>query len=283
MGIEKIEKIIQNADDLPTLPVVYMKLNSLIHSSNASVNMMSKIISEDPVISSKVLKIVNSAFYGFQKKIGDLQRAIVILGINQIKSLVLLSSMVNLFDKFKSKDFFDMEKFWAHSIACAVASRVIAENASIKEPENVFTGGLLHDIGKLIHALYLHDDFKRVIESVNETSRPMYELENEIFGFDHSQTGRTLAAKWEFPEDVRNMISHHHLSASNSKLTPEIAAVHCGNSFATALEFGSGGEKLVPIIDLKAWDLLGIAPSRMNTMITRMDKMFAESMDVLKN
>jgi putative nucleotidyltransferase with HDIG domain len=229
--------------------------------------MISNIISEDQAIAAMVLKIVNSAAYGFYNKIGDLQRAIVILGLNEIKSLVLATSMYKIVKQFKSSSAFDMQEFWKHSIGCAILSKVLAETAYIKDPEDVFTGGLLHDIGKLIHATYLREEFEDAVANVVETGSQMFESEEKILGFDHAQTGSALAEKWRLPRKT---------------LTKEIAAVHIANTLCIALRMGSGGEKRVPIVNQKAWEVLDLNLSNLEYIMQRSTKLFEESISVME-
>ena len=158
MKKHNIEKIIDSIDRLPALPIIYTKLKNLLDQPHSTVNLIANVISEDQTIAAKVLKLVNSAFYGFPKKIADLQRAVVILGQKEIKNLVLATSILEAFGHLKSGDGLSMKRFWEHSVGCAVSAKVLAEDAHLKNPEEVFTGGLLHDIGKLIHALYLKRD-----------------------------------------------------------------------------------------------------------------------------
>jgi putative nucleotidyltransferase with HDIG domain len=272
MKSKKIDRIINSIGNLPTLPTVYMKLSRLLNVPDSSIRMISNIISEDQALSAMVLKIVNSASYGFYNKIGDLQRAIVILGLNEIKSLVLATSMYKIVKQFKSSCAFDMQEFWKHSIGCAILAKVLAETAYIKDPEDVFTGGLLHDIGKLIHATYLREEFDSVIANVMETGSQMSESEKKILGFDHAQT----------PQKTVNMIAHHHLSYMPDTLTREIAAVHIGNTLCIALRMGSGGEKRAPIVNQKAWEILDLRLSDLEYIMQRSTKLFEESISIME-
>ncbi len=282
MKLKKIDRIINSVGDLPTLPTIYMKLSRLLNVPDASIRKISSIVSEDPAVSAMVLKIVNSAFYGFPKKIGDLQHAIVILGLNEIKNLVLATSMYKLVKQFKASRAFNMESFWKHSIGCAVASRVLAETAHIKSPEEVFAGGLLHDIGKLIHAMYLRQEFDDVVKNVIETGSQMFVSEEKILGFNHAQTGSALAGKWRLPRETVNMIAYHHSPDMPEILTKEVAAVHIGNTICIALYMGSGGEKRVPIINQKAWDVLNIKLSDLEYVMQRSTKLFEESISIME-
>jgi putative nucleotidyltransferase with HDIG domain len=247
------------------------------------VQKISRVISEDQAIAAKVLRIVNSAFYGFPKRIASLQRAVVILGLNEIKSLVLASSVLQMFGRFTTDHGLDMEKLWEHSIGCAVASRVLAEAAHLTSPEDVFAGGLMHDIGKVIHAVNLPKEFLSVIKEVQETGIAIIEAEKEFLGFNHAETGGALAERWGFPEKTIDMIAHHHLSSRSHTLNKEIAAVHLGNTLCSALALASGGEKHVPVANEKAWQILDLKLSQLEPIMGRIAKVFQESISVLKS
>lgn len=282
MKQHNIERIIDSVDKLPTLPVIYTKLTNILEQSNATINKIANIISEDQTIAAKVLKIVNSAFYGFPKKIASLQRAVVILGLKEIKNLVLATSTLKMFEQLQPGDELDMKSFWEHSIGCATSAKVLAEAAYLRNPEDVFTGGLLHDIGKLVHALYLPQEFSSVVADIRDTGMPMFESEKRIIGFTHDQTGRILAEKWGFPEEVTNMITEHHLNHEPSNLTKEVAAVHIGNILCIAFSLGSGGEKRVPIANQKAWEILGLRLGTLESITGRIIKLFREAISILE-
>lgn len=283
MKTNKVENIIGSVDKLPTLPIIYTKLTNLLQSPNATAKMISDVISEDQSIAVRVLNLVNSAFYSLPQKIGNLKHAIVILGLNQIRNLVLVTSTIKMFREIKSDSSFNMQKFWEHSIGCAVAARVLAETAYLKSPDDVFTGGLLHDIGKLVHAIYLKEDFAAVIDDVRESGLPVIEVEKRIFGCDHTYTGMELAIKWNLSEGTVDMIRHHHLSDNSAELTKEISAVHIGNTLCIALGLGSGGEKKVPVAQMKAWEILDIEMNNLETIIERIDRLFNESVVILES
>jgi len=283
MKTNKVENIISSVDRLPTLPIIYTKLTNLLQSPNATAKMISDVITEDQAIAVRVLNLVNSAFYSLPQKIGNLKHAIVILGLNQIRNLVLVTSTIKMFKEIKSDSSFDMQKFWEHSIGCAVAARVLAETAYLKSPDDVFTGGLLHDIGKLVHAIYLQEDFTAVVDDVRESGLPMIEVEKRIFGCDHTYTGKELAIKWNLSQGTVDMIRHHHLSDNPAELTKEISAVHIGNTLCIALSLGSGGEKKVPVAQMKAWEILDIEMNNLETIIERIDRLFNESVVILQS
>jgi putative nucleotidyltransferase with HDIG domain len=277
-----IDEILTSIGGLPTLPTVYMKLTHLLKEPDVPIKAISTIVSEDLAIASTVLKIVNSAAYGFHTRIGDLQHAIVILGLNEIRNLVLASSVYNIVKGLKSNSAFDMQEFWKHCIGCAIAARVLAETAGLKSPEEVFTAGLLHDIGKLIHAGYLRDDFNAALADVSESRSPLYEAEKRVMGIDHTQTGAALAEKWRLPQRTVDMISYHHLSRTPESLTKEMAAIHIGNTLCVALRMGSGGEAKVPAVSDEAWKVLGLRLNDLEYVMQRSVKLFNESLSIME-
>ncbi|MBE9545860.1 MAG: HDOD domain-containing protein [Proteobacteria bacterium] len=277
----KVEKVISSIEKLPTLPTIYVKISHLIEASDSTIKIISNTISEDQAIAVMVLKLVNSAFYGFSQTIGSLQRAIVILGLNEIKNLVLTTSILKTIKLFKSGHIFDLQEFWKHSIGCAVSARVLAETAYLKNPEEVFAGGLLHDIGKLIHATYLSEEFAEVVADVDETGLAMFESEEKILGFNHAQMGSVLAKKWRLPQETINMIAYHHMPDMPATLAKEIAAVHIGNTLCTALRLGSGGEKRIPVVNQKAWKVLDLKLNDLEYVMIRTAKLFEESISIL--
>lgn len=283
MKFSDVEKVLGSLDKLPTLPVIYTKLLHLLPSPDTTIHVISNIIAEDQVIAAKVLRFVNSAFYGFPQRIGSLQRAIVILGFNAIKNLVLATSVWDLFQKIQADHPFNKESFWKHSVGCAVASRVLAEAADLKNPEDVFTGGLLHDIGKVVQAGYFTDQFNRVIDLIDRTGLPMVEAEKRVFGFDHTQIGTAIATRWRFPQDTVNMIALHHLSNGTTGLNKGVAAVHIGNILAMALRLGYSGEKLVPFVHEKAWETLGLGIGSLELAMEKVVRLYNENITILES
>ncbi len=283
MKPDQIDRIIRRVDKLPTLPIIYTKLTRLLQAPNTTVQTIGNIIAEDQAIAVKVLRLVNSAFYALPHKIGSLKHAIVLLGMSQVRNLVLATSTLQMFKEYKSAQSFDMQKFWEHSVGCAVAAKVLAEAAHLPSPDDIFSGGLLHDIGKLIHAIYLDEAFNAVISDVQEREVPMFESEKKIFGYDHTYTGKELAARWSLSQGTIEMIAHHHLTDTSVRLTKEVAAVHVANTICVALGLGFGGEMKVPLASTKAWEMLGIDVGNLDYIIAKIEKLFKESTSILES
>lgn len=283
MPTKKIDNIADSIDKLPTIPVIYTKLMKLLRKPDTTVQDISELISQDPVLTAKILNLVNSSFYNFPKKIGSLQRAVVLVGISEINSLVQITGIMQMFGQFKSNNGFSMDSLWEHSIGCAVASKVLAEAAHLKNPEEVFAGGLMHDIGKVVHAICLPEKFMAVIEDIQKSGMSLIEAEENILEVNHAQSGKLLAEKWQFPEQTGDMIAYHHLSHETDILNKETAAIHIGNILANALALGSSGEKHIQMANEKAWEILDLKMSQLELIMNKINKLFQESINTLKS
>jgi putative nucleotidyltransferase with HDIG domain len=282
MNAKEIDRIVSSLDKIPTLPVIYSKLGKLLQSPDATIAAVSNIISEDQVIAAKVLKFVNSAFYGFPQRVGSLQRAIVILGFNTIKNLVFATSVFDMFRGMDTGGAFDKKNFWKHCIGCAVASRVLAEAADLRNPDEIFTGGLLHDIGKLVTAVHYPEKYSAVVNDVQAAGIPMVDAERKVFGYDHCQVGSALAVQWRFPPDTAQMIGSHHLGDGAVPARKDIAAVYVGNILAMALGLGSSGERRLAVVNARAWELLGLSLSSLELVMEKIVKLYRENTEILE-
>jgi putative nucleotidyltransferase with HDIG domain len=163
-----------------------------------------------------------------------------------------------------------------------VASRVLAEAADLRNPEEVFTGGLLHDIGKLVVAVHYPEKYSIVVNEVQRTGAPMVEAERKIFSYDHCQVGSALAVQWRFPPDTALMIGSHHLADGVVPARKDIAAVHIGNILCMALGLGASGEKVLAHVNPKAWELLGLSLSSLELVMDKIVKLYGENTEILE-
>lgn len=248
-----LEKI-QTISTIPTLPTVIAKIAKLLQSPQTSAEEVGRAITTDQSLASKVLKLVNSAFYGFPGKISTITHAIVILGFSTVKNIVLTAS---IFDAFKNRKTvvsdFNFEKFWLHSIACGAAAQAIARHIGCKEKEECFIAGLIHDIGKIIECQYLPAEFMQVVAHVKEKNCLFYDAEKELFKTTHQEIGGFLAQRWNLPENLQNAIKYHHIPSPARSAYTVTAIVHTADILVRALDFGSGGDARIPLISDEAW------------------------------
>jgi HD-like signal output (HDOD) protein len=254
-----LSTIVRKIETLPTLPTTFAKINNLMQNPKTSANDVSDVVSRDQVITARLLKLVNSSFYGFPGRITTVSSAVVILGFNALKNLVLSSSVFDMFQLSGNEGFFNLQEFWKHSIACAVTSRLIGIQMEYGEPEEMFVAGLLHDIGKLVEIQYLQTSFNRVIERTKKEHILIYDAEKEIFGFTHSEIGSLLGKKWKLPSPLNEAIEAHNNFSRSNKFPQLSAAVHVADALVRAKGIGDPGDNYVPEIDRRAWEALGLS------------------------
>jgi putative nucleotidyltransferase with HDIG domain len=210
MKPEEILKKLDSIKDIPTLPTIVFELNELLQDPNTPITEISDIIEKDQAMSLRVLKLVNSAFYGIHKEVNDIGNAIVLLGFNTVRNAIVSLGVINSFSGIKSLEGFDISDFWKHSLAVAVVSKSLAENTKIASPDSCFVGGLLHDIGKVILAQYFQELFGKVWNAAKRENISFYEAEKKEISIDHGRIGAHLATNWELSKSFIDVIRWHH-------------------------------------------------------------------------
>ncbi|MDY6837653.1 MAG: HDOD domain-containing protein [Thermodesulfobacteriota bacterium] len=203
-------KEIDHIPDLPTLPVVAAKVNRMLQDDTVSVKQVSETLKKDQAMVSKILKLVNSAFYGFRSKITTIPHAITILGFNTVRNAVVAISVIDALSGKDPLEGFDITDFWRHSVAVAVTGRNLAEKTRLTTPDEAFVAGILHDLGKVLLAQYFKGLFAEVWTRMRDNGLSFYEAENKLLPVAHPQIGGHLAQKWHLPPDLVRGISYHH-------------------------------------------------------------------------
>jgi putative nucleotidyltransferase with HDIG domain len=273
-----VEKILKNVKDVPTLPTVYSALCAAMADPRSTANDVAKIVSMDQASTIKILRIANSAFFGFSGRIENIHRAIVLLGFNEVHNLILASSVMGVFSKKESSIGFGPRDFWAHCLSVGLIARSIGKLAGGVNVENFFVAGILHDIGKLYLFEFAEDDFVRVLASVEENSRLIREAEVEILGMDHALVGSLLADEWKLPEPIRDAIHYHHFGTVGGKSDLLVASVHVGDILARALGLGHPGDSLVPQPNESVWEVLKLRPGMISEMVPSLLRDYEEAM-----
>jgi putative nucleotidyltransferase with HDIG domain len=239
---EKAAALIEGVRDLPTPPLVFAQIVKVVDHPDTSACEVGAIIAEDPAMTAKVLRITNSAFYGLSGTVNSVKQAVVIIGLDGVRSLVVSTSIIDMFkgDRF-GREFQDL--FWRHSLVTAFGSRMLMRILNPGDPgisEVAFSAGLLHDIGKMV--MYLQDPERchRIQEQC--ATQPTLELsaEKEAFGCTHAEVGEKITAKWNLPPELSRAISHHHEPLGCEDPTHLTDVVHVADALAYhALSDGS--------------------------------------------
>ena len=270
------QKIIAKIDDLPTLPRTVLKITELVNDPKSSANDIGRVITDDQVLTARLLKLVNSSFYGYPQRISTVTGAIVLLGFDAIRNLLLTTSVFDLFATRNKSRIQAQERFWDHSLGCAVGAKVIGNFLRHDKIEELFVCGLLHDIGKIVEMRFLPNEFARVASTVEKENILMITAENRILGYNHADLGMLLAEKWNLPARLVQVIAHHHAPEVAGTFAVEAAIVHLADIFCRALRLGFGGDNKIPPLDRPSWDSLKIKTDAIEPIMETMLREYSD-------
>ncbi|MBC8317356.1 MAG: HDOD domain-containing protein [Desulfobulbaceae bacterium] len=263
--IAELRRALREAKSLPTLPAIISKLTRMAEDPETTSEQMGKVISKDHILALKLLKLVNSAFYGFPQKISSLSNAIILLGFNVIKSLIISSS---IFEMMEEQDL----ELWEHSLGCAVACSVLAKRLEVKDPEEISTAGLVHDIGKVAIKMELPKVYKQILETSNDEDISILNAEEKILSFSHAQVGSWLSKSWNLPAKLVEPITCHHHPAKAIEEKLATAIVHFSDILVRGMGYGHGPDIWVPPLSKKAWEMLNFTPRDLDEIIEEVEE-----------
>ena len=258
-GPAKLQIEIDDIEGLPTLPIVYTKVQKLCEDPDVDADELAGVIEADPSVTMKLLRLVNSAFFAFGRKITSIQDAVSLLGNQTVQNAVLSISVFESTKDTGDGGGLDQKEFWRHSAACGSVVRFIARQKKI-DREDAFTAGILHDIGKIVLDGLFAQFYKDVFKAVEERGISIMEAEESELSLSHASLGEELATSWGIPSELIQAISHHH-RPDRADLDPQLASmVHIADAVSRNLEIGSGGDPLVPAINPCAFAQLSLDP-----------------------
>ena len=241
--------------ELPTLSTVVMKLSQLLVDINISAKDVAEVIQYDQAIVTKLLKMVNSAFFGFSNKVSSVQHALMLLGFNTVRNAIIAIEVINAMNTKNKIKGFDIAAFWQHAIGVAVISRHLDEETGHHFRENVFTAGIIHDIGKIVMAHYFGGRYQAALETMYREKINYWDAENRHFPMNHADVGMQLAKRWHLPETMCNVIGRHHETSKAGSVDDLVQIVHAADAlFHVYLEdhpstedwpIGSGARQLL--------------------------------------
>jgi putative nucleotidyltransferase with HDIG domain len=211
--------------ELPSLPAIVLKVNQMLQDMGTTSDQLSRAIETDQAMAAKILKLVNSSFYGFKSTISSINTAVTILGFNTIQHAVVSLSVMKSFARIKNLKRLDIRDFWQHSLAVAIISKYLADHVAKTLSSDCFTAGLLHDIGKLILAEYFPDHFEKVWLTTVESDISFVDAEKMENIVNHAEIGAYLAEKWLLPQPLADAIRQHHSAFSTDQRTSTIIGI----------------------------------------------------------
>lgn len=262
---QQFRAALRETKNLPTLPGIVVKLTKMADDPDSTTEQMGKVLSKDHILAAKLLKLVNSAFYGFPQRISSLSSAIILLGFNVVKSLIVSAS---IFEMMEDQDV----ELWEHSLGCAVACSVVAKRIGVEEPEEVSTAGLIHDIGKVAIKMELPQEYEMITRLMRERNMSMRQAELEVLGLGHDEAGGWLTKSWNLPKKLIEPIACHHdpRKAKDEQLSSSI--IHFSDILIRGMGYGHAGDDKVPALSKRAWQLLNLSSEDINEVIDEVEE-----------
>lgn len=268
--------IAKRIDSIPTLPLTLHRLFEMTADGDHTTREVADVVESDPALTAKVLKVINSPFYGLRFKISTLSHAIAMLGIPALTSL---ASGIAAFPCGDEEGAFDKCRYWAHSLAVASAARAIAKEVHYDLPEEAYIGGLLHDLGKVVLDQYAPDAFAASLDAFETTGEDRIDLERKCLGMDHSQVGALVAEKWNLPKILKDAVQFHHEPEDRLRSFPRkhrelVGIVAAADRLCWACGLGSAGDGRIAADELTLADGTTLRPEQIDRVLAEVTKEF---------
>jgi len=282
---ERLSRLASYIDRMPSLPPTVTKVLEICNDRATSPVDLNRVISLDPVLMARVLKLINSAYYGLPNKVVSMVRAIIMLGINTVKNLALSTAVMDTLNRKTDLGVLNPVGFWRHSLAVGVTTRLLAKmhGEELSTIDEYFVAGLLHDIGKIPMDRVLAKEYVEVIEYCREREVPLHVAEREFLGFDHADCGRLIVDTWRLPTTILDTVTYHHRPAeyrgANSAF---VYAVHTANYFVNASGIGESGDNYPAALDESAREGLGVDQTKLSELANLVDGEVQKAENFLK-
>jgi putative nucleotidyltransferase with HDIG domain len=257
-------RFIKRVRNIPTLPNVLAQIIQTLDAPNSSASDLESIVRNDQAITTKLLAVANSAYYGFHHQITTVRQAVVAIGFTEVRNVCLGLSLMGFLHPSTFPDRHMAEQLWLHSLATSEAARILAKHTGSCDPGQAFTSGLLHDIGKVIMAAFAAEQVASLFEFVQERQCGYLEAEKEL-GFSHEEIGKELSLRWDLPPVLGQVIGRHHSLEPNMEHLPLVSIVSAADYLVRSIGIGESGNTDPP-------ELAALALESMNSDLNEMEE-----------
>ncbi len=260
-----LKKLIERNILLPEIPSIVFELNEVISNPLSTADQMAQVINKSPSLTAQLLRIVNSSFYGLPARVERVSLAVTLIGTRELSALAMGISIMSLFRKIPSR-LLNMQLFLQHSLACGIVSRLLAAHRTMRQTEQMFTSGLLHDLGRLVTFIYFP---KEIMACMGQAARDRMSLsaaEKKRFGCHHGHIGQHMLHQWRLPASLETNVCFHH-EPTEAPDPAAAALVHVADLLVNALGIGSSGERYVPPLDPQGWEAAGLSADCFETVV----------------
>lgn len=269
-----MDQLIAQTREISSPPLIYNRLNDAVNHPRSSIKDIAQIISEDPGLTARILKLANSPLYSCSH-IDSISRAVTLLGTREIRDISLALSIVKCFPEIP-EDLFCLRNHWCHSIACGVMARNIA--TFLREPsiERFFVAGILHDIGQIVLCTAIPEIIMQILKQIEKQPQDLCFAENEKLGFDHAELGGKLLNSWGIPANISELVRFHHTPSKSCEYQRDATIIHLADVICQALTYGSNSEIYVTRLDAEAYKNLNLPLGEIETIVNQSDLQLEE-------
>ena len=280
MNKDTMNEVLAHLNQLPALPMVVQEVIRSFDDPKITTSKLAHKISQDQIITAKVLRIANSSFYGLSRQVGSVQDAVVILGFDSVRTLTIAAGLIHGFS-LGTDTILDRKKFWHTSIQVAVYAKAIAKRLG-QNQEIAFTAGLLHDIGQIVLALCIPDVYGHLLIQQSELHGDLFEIEQAELGFDHALLGSEVAKRWKFPLAIQHAIEFHHMPDQTIP-SPITDIVYLANLVNELIEDGSSDEEILLLVPIGVQIRLDWTPEKIKAMLSELRQLAACTGSILES
>ncbi|MGA7800633.1 MAG: HDOD domain-containing protein [Gammaproteobacteria bacterium] len=270
-----MQELIADSPELASLPEVVMRAVDMINDPRTSASDIGLVISEDPALGMRLLRLVNSPFYGFPSRIETISRAVTVIGTLELLDLILGASVVKAFAGLPST-LVNMHKFWSHSLYTGLVTRALAVRHRAPNPERYFVAGLLHDIGALVLYMRHPEQARQALVQARDEGVVLSDAERALFGFSHAELGAELMQTWKLPPALIEPVRFHHQPSAADQFRLEAALVHLADVIASTASSCATESGHIPPLDNQAWTLTGLSVDIIEPVLADVDSEFME-------
>lgn len=279
-----VKSAVKEISHIATLPEVTLRIIRLVEDPESTAQDLNNVISNDPALGARILKVVNSAFYGLPGQIGSINRAIVLLGLNAVKNIAVAASLAKLFRGGQISSQFNARDLWKHSISVATITRLLADKAGLGLPDEAFLAGLIHDLGLMVEVQALRTKFVAVLDRIKAEDNTMTfrEAEEAVIGATHEQFGASLCQTWKFPKSFIYVTGyHHHPMDLDEEHRPLTGLVHVADIIAAKQELGFCATVEHEEINPQLMEQLNLTSEHIDQVIEELPEALEEAMGLL--
>ncbi len=265
-----LEDLTKNIPNLATYDPILRELEEVLNDPESTLVDVCAIVETDPVLTAKLLKLGNSCFFGFAKRVETVFEAISLFGIQQVRDLVAATAVMRMFNGVSAQQV-NPQSFWRHCLACGVAARNLAIALRCPKPERFFVIGLLHDFGRLVLLFQSPATARQIFEHYDRNKITLREVERRLMGYDHAQIAGRVLQGWSYPASLVQAVEHHHVPMLASAFQLEACVIHVADHLVSAMQLGCSGERLIPPLDMPAWKRIGMTIDLIEPVVKSID------------